>query len=353
MIIVVGGAGYVGSVLCRDLINRGHEVKVIDRGLFGLDGLNNFLIDIVIKDQRDIDVHDFHGAETVINIGGLSNDPTAEWAREANMELNGYNAGYLAECCGAAGVKRYIFGSSCSIYDRGVLGDEETGLLFENAHVDPKAAYSSAKLLGEQEIARVKEKVYPQLEAVILRKGTLFGWSPRMRYDLVVNTFVRHAMEYGKITAFYGGRMWRPLCSVQDASSAYIRVATADPEDVDGKLFNVVALNARISELALEVAEYLKEVDVSVDVIGDQEYQAVRSYQVSGSKMTKELGWFPVVGLRPAVHEMVRKAREDGYGDFHNAKYYNIKWLKSLGTAAAIIKKNFQLDPDDLLETLR
>lgn len=352
MIIVVGGAGYVGSVLCRDLVNRGHEVKVFDRGLFGLDGINSFLVDVIIKDQRDIDVHDFYGADTVINIGGLSNDPTAEWAREANMELNGHNAGYLAECAGAAGVKRYIFGSSCSIYDRGVFDTNEQELLTEEALVDPKAAYSSAKLLGEQKIAEIKEGLYPELETVILRKGTLFGFSPRMRYDLVVNTFVRHAMESGKITAFYGGRMWRPLCSVQDASKAYIMVATADSDRVDGQIFNVVAFNTRISELALEVAEYLRISGVDVDVFGDQEYQSVRSYQVSGAKLIRELGWFPEVPLGVAVKHMVHMAGK-GYSDFHNPKYYNIAWLKSLGTAAGILKKNFNLDPDDLLETLR
>ena len=353
MITVVGGAGYVGSVLCRDLVYRGYQVKVIDRGLFGFDGLNEIKdqIELVVKDQRDIDVADLRGSETVINIGGLSNDPTAEWAKEANQELNGRNVGFLAELAGNAGCDRYIFGSSCSIYDRGVF-EQGSLALTEEAYVNPSAAYSSAKLTGERLIAEVKEK-YPDLTTVILRKGTLFGLSPRMRYDLVVNTFVRHAMDSGNITAFYMGRMWRPLCSVQDASKAYIAAATAEKDLVDEQIFNVVGFNARISELALEVAEHLRELSIPVQVRGDLGYQSVRSYQISGAKLRKTLGWYPEVSLRDAVHEMALAVKDNQYADFANPKYYNIRWLRTLGEVSAIIKADFKLDPDDLLETLR
>src|SRR5262249_11024402 len=156
----------------------------------------------------------------------------------------------LAETCLQRGVRRYLFASSCSIYDRGVSIDGQDVIQDETFEVDPRAAYSASKHAAEKGLL---EMAGDRFCPVILRKGTIFGFSPRMRYDLVVNTFVKDAMKKGHITLHYGGEMWRPLVDVHDVARAYIACLRAEEDKVAGQIFNLAYRNFRISELALRV----------------------------------------------------------------------------------------------------
>lgn len=336
-VLLIGGAGYVGCILAEELLERGYTVKIYDRLYYGGQGLEKIRerVKIEIGDMRKMSKETLEGIDSVINLGGLSNDPTAEYNPKANYEMNTVAIGTTAKLCKEKGIKRYLFASSCSIYDVGVEAMEKDVIFDEEAKVSPKAAYSSSKFEGEKILLKMVDKNFCP---VILRIGTIYGFSPRMRYDLVVNTFVKDALSKGHLTAFYGGEMWRPLVDVRDAARAYIACLEADEEKVEAQIFNIIYGNFRISELALRVKEVLNQIGRNVDVKPDYRYYGVRSYRVSGKKIDKVLGFRPAVSIEETVKDMVEKIYQYGYNDFDNPKYYNISWMKLLEEMEKIIK---------------
>jgi nucleoside-diphosphate-sugar epimerase len=335
-ILLVGGAGYVGSVLTQELLERGYAVRVLDRLYFGEIGLGGVRdrVELVVGDMRTLKAEILRDVEAVVNVGGLSNDPTAEYNPQANHEMNTVAAHRLAELCAANGVRRYIYASSCSIYDRGVGSDSHDDLLDEESPVDPRAAYSSSKYEAE---GLLLEMAGDGFCPIILRKGTIYGFSPRMRYDLVVNTFVKDALSKGVITIHYGGEMWRPLVEVRDVARAYIACLRADEDVVRGQIFNVSFTNFRISELALRVRETFRSLGRNVDIRSDYGYRGVRSYRVSGAKLQRTLNYRPKVTVEEAVRHMVEQIEHHGFDDFSNPRYYNIRWMRLLEEAQQII----------------
>lgn len=326
----------MGSVLAWELLERGFAVKILDRLYYGENGLRDIRdrVELVVGDMRVVDPSLLEDVDAVINLGGLSNDPTAEYNPKANYEMNTVAAIRLAEMCQEAGVQRYIFASSCSIYDRGVGNDERDVLQDEDSQVDPRAAYSSSKWAAEKGLlAMAGDNFCP----VILRKGTIYGFSPRMRYDLVVNTFVKDALSKGYITVYYGGEMWRPLVDVRDVARAYITCLQADKELVKGEIFNVSYRNMRVSELALRVRDALRDVGIDIEIEADYSYRGVRSYRVSTAKIQRVLGFQPKISIEESVKDMVVKIHQYGYEDFENPRYYNIRWMRLLEEAARII----------------
>jgi len=336
-ILLVGGAGYVGAVLAEELLERGYAVKVFDRLYYGQDGLRDIRdrVELVVGDMRTAGPEVLEGVDAVINVGGLSNDPTAEYNPRANYEMNTVATQTLAASCKQQGVRRYLFASSCSIYDRGVGDDRKDMLQDESAEVTPRAAYSRSKYEAERALLEMADRDFCP---VILRKGTIYGFSPRMRYDLVVNTFVKDALSKGVLTLHYGGEMWRPLVDVRDAARAYIACLEAEEEKVRGQIFNVSFQNVRISELALRVREALRQEGVQVDIRPDYGYKGVRSYRVSAQKIERTLGVRPQVTIEESVADMVDKIRRYGYTDFDNPKYYNIRWMRLLEEAQQVIQ---------------
>ena len=336
-ILVVGGAGYVGSVLVQELLDRGFAVKVFDRLYFGSDGLRDVAdrVELSVGDMRSLPRGLLDDVEAVVNVGGLSNDPTAEYNPQANHEMNTVATLTLARHCVQAGVRRYVFASSCSIYDRGVVDEERDVVQDEESDVDPRAAYSGSKYAAERGLLEMaSERFCP----VLLRKGTIFGFSPRMRFDLVVNSFVKDALGRGAISLHYGGEMWRPLVDVRDAARAYILALQADESLVRGQVFNVVQRNYRIAELALRVRTALREAGVEADVAPDYGYRGVRSYRVSGRKIEQVLGYRAEVSVEDSVKNMVAQLRAQGTVDLEHPRHYNIRWLRLLEEADKVLK---------------
>src|ERR1035438_2794904 len=328
-ILVVGGAGYLGCVLVEELLNRGYAVTVFDRLFFGDEGLRRFRdrVRLLTGDIRSMPPTVMEGVSAIINLAGLSNDPTAEYNPEANHQMNTVATRALAELARSQGVKRYLFASSCSIYDVGVVDEERDVLLNEDAAVEPHAAYAVSKLAGEKELLALQDETF---SPVILRMGTLFGFSPRMRYDLVVNTFVKDAFLKGVITLHFGGQMWRPLVDVRDAARAYVIALEAPDSLVSGQIFNIVAENYRISELALRVREGLRQKGMNTEIHSQFQYSGIRNYRVSGKKIFQALNYKPVISVEESVKTLVEKIREYGYTDFDNSRYYNIRWMQLL-----------------------
>jgi nucleoside-diphosphate-sugar epimerase len=288
----------------------------------------------VTADMRRIGPELLADCDAVVNIGGLSNDPTAEYNPRANFEMNTVAAETLAEAARAAGVRRYILASSCSIYDWGVSDEGRDAVQTEDSEVQPRAAYATSKYEAERRVLALANETF---SPVALRKGTVYGFSPRMRYDLVVNTFVKDALSQGEITVYYGGEMWRPLVDVRDVARAYIACLEARPEAVSGEVFNVSYRNVRIAELALRVRASLRDLGVTCDIRPDYSYRGVRSYRVSSGKIERVLGFRPVVSVEDSVRDMVTQIRRGASADFDNPRYYNIRWLKLLEEAERIV----------------
>lgn len=323
-VLVTGGAGYVGSRLVPRLLDAGHRVRVVDKLLFGGETLEPFRdqIELVTADIRGVDAAVFDGMEAVLHLAGLSNDPTAEYNPEANKSINTDATIRLARMAKEQRVSRFIFASSCSIY---YTHTPDAELRTEEYPVEPQAPYSWSKHQAEVGLMRLADGAFCP---VALRKGTVFGQSPRMRYDLVVNTFARDAYSKRRLTLHAGGRMWRPLLHIDDAVTAYLSVVSAPEDRIRGRVFNVLSDNFQILKLAHEVRRTLEghkgiRLDLEIQQVG-----VSRSYRVAGEKFRDALGFQPTYGLPNAVDEMW-DALELGV-DLDNPIYYNIRWLELL-----------------------
>jgi len=337
-ILVIGGAGYVGSILVRELLEKGYAVKVLDRMFFGDVGIQGVIdrIELVMDDVRLMNPDVLDDVQSIINLGGLSNDPTAEYNPQANFEMNTVAAEKVAILAKERGIKRHVYASSCSVYYAPAGVDSEDVILTESADIHPKAAYSKSKFEAEKRLLALADEHFCP---VILRKGTIFGFSPRMRYDLVVNTFLKTALSTRELNLHYGGEMWRPLVDIHDAASAYILALEAPEDKVRGEIFNIASKNFRVSELALKVYQILNDRNVDVKIKSDYRYKGIRSYRVSTDKAEDILGFRPKITLEESIVTMLEMIQKYGYTDFDHPRYYNIKWMKLLEEIQDIIQK--------------
>lgn len=327
-VLVTGGAGYIGSVLVPKLLGRGHSVRVVDRMFWGLPHYAGVPgVELVNADVRQLPEGVFEGIEAVDHLAGFSNDPTAEFSPEANWQMNAAATDSIAALCRSANVRRLIFGSSCSLYDG---AEDPGGLLRENAELNPSGAYASSKRYSEVAFLR---HAGPGFEPVILRQATVFGWSPRMRFDLVVNAFVKDALVRQRLILHGGGRMWRPLVNIDDLAEAHIACLEAPAELVAGETFNVVSENYKVRELAEVVASALVKLGKPVALEDGPLPGVVRNYRCDGAKLRERLGIESSTTPGMAVNELVRRFGQTPAEQFGHPKYYNIEWMKLLEAA--------------------
>jgi nucleoside-diphosphate-sugar epimerase len=325
LVLVTGGAGYIGAVLVPMLVARGYRVRVVDRFYWGTAPLAAVLdrVELVHADVRTLPTDALDGVDAVVHLAGLSNDPTAEWAPEANWQMNALATERLAEFCCRAGVRRLTYGSSCSIYD----GLPPGKVYDENAEVQPRGAYATSKRYGEEALlAHAGSDFCP----VILRQATVYGFSPRMRYDLVVNTFLKDALSRGRLSLHGGGWMWRPLVDVTDVARAHIACLEAPEETVRGEIFNVVHDNYQIRQLAMLVAGSAQLFGHPVALEEAPLPPLVRDYRCSGQKLRERLGFEATITPLESIADMLRRVTEGGYSDFDHPRFYNIAWMTLL-----------------------
>ncbi len=313
-ILIAGGGGYVGSALIPKLLDRGYHIDVVDLFWFG-----NHLpkeANVIHKDIFKLDVNDLKGYNQVIFLAGLSNDPMAEFSPSQNFISNAAAPAYLAYISKRAGVRRYIYASSCSVY-----GYTVNQLYDELAPASCGYPYGISKLQGEQAVMQMVDKTF---SVICLRKGTVSGYSPRMRLDLIVNTMFKTALASRMIT-INNPSIWRPILSIQDASSAYIRAIEAN-EDISG-IFNVASGNYTVGEVADIVktvfADELKmEVGLTIKHIED-----FRNYKVSFEKAKNVLSFKPNHDVESIVYDLI--SQREKFKDFDNPLYYNIQVFKA------------------------
>ena len=267
-ILIAGGAGYVGSALIPHLLDRGYKIDVVDLFWFG----NNLPSEagILEKDIFDLQVADLSGYDQVIFLAGLSNDPMADFSPAKNFIFNASAPAYLAYIAKKAKVRRYIYASSCSVY-----GYTENELFDENCPVNSSYPYGISKLQGER---AVMQMVDSEFSVIALRKGTVSGYSPRMRYDLIINTMFKCAMKEGVIHV-NDPAIWRPFLGIEDAAMAYTRAVEAS-ESISG-IYNIASGNHTVGEVAdlVKIAveeEFGKKIALDIRHIRD-----ARNYKVS------------------------------------------------------------------------
>lgn len=309
-ILVAGGAGYVGSVLVPQLLNRGYEVDVVDLLWFG-----NYLPEGTKVTQRDLmslDQNELHQYDQIVFIAGLSNDPMAEYSPSRNFTDNAALPAYLCYTAKLAGVKRLVYGCSCSVY-----GYSSNGPCDETAVASSSYPYGISKLQGEFACLSLQNVNF---SVISLRKGTVSGYSPRMRLDLIVNTMFKTAIAEKTITV-NNPSIWRPVIDVRDAASAYIRAIEAD-YNISG-IFNISCGNYTVGEVADYVREGVKEylgIDTRIVIKNIVDY---RNYKVKTEKARSILSFNPRFTVKDIVKNLADNLKY--FKDIENPNYYNIK----------------------------
>jgi nucleoside-diphosphate-sugar epimerase len=331
-VLVTGGAGYIGVVLCRQLLEAGHRPVVLDRLFWGRKPLAGLDVEVVPGDLRDFDDAWLAGIDAVCHLAGLSNDPTAEYNTEANWQMNAVGTERLVAACKAHGIRRFTFASSASIYDSEASSHDQTRspiMCDETTVVQPRGAYSISKKFAEDVILRAADADFAP---VVFRQGTVYGYSPRMRFDLVVNTFLKDAIVRRRLFLHGGGWMWRPLVDVEDVAAVHVLALTAPLDRIRGQIFNVLEENYQIRQLAMLVAGSLSLVDppIRVDLLEAPLPKIVRNYRMSNAKLSAALNFTPSRTVLESIEAMIGKLPLDPGDDLGDPRYYNIRWMTLL-----------------------
>jgi nucleoside-diphosphate-sugar epimerase len=327
-VLVTGGGGYIGLELCRQLLERGDRVRVVDRFFFGMAPVEALAlehagrVEVITGDLRAWDDAWLDGIDGVSHLAGLSNDPTAEYNPDANWQMNAIATERLGEACRRRGVRRFVFGSSASLYDG--IGP---GMFDEQTPVDPRGAYSISKRYGEEALLRLAGADFAP---TILRQGTVYGYSPRMRFDLVVNTFVRDAITRQKLFLHGGGWQWRPLVDVSDVARAHIVVLDAPLDAVGGEIFNLMQENYQVRQLAMLVAGSLLLLGRTIRLEDAPLPKIVRDYRMTNLKMTQRTGFTPAVTVLESIDIMLKMLPIDDVVFLTNPRHNNIAWMTML-----------------------
>ncbi len=281
-VFVTGNHGYLGSLLAPELIRKGHEVIGLDTGfykerfLYRTNAINPYTI---VKDLRDVTADDLRGVDAIVHMAELSNDPAGQLSPTITYEINHQGSLRLAEIARKAGVKRFVYMSSCSVY-----GVSDQDYVTEESPVNPQTAYAECKTYVERDVQPMASDSF---SPTFMRNATAYGASPGMRFDVVLNNLSGLAWTTKKIQMTSDGTPWRPLVHGLDIAQAIIEVLGAPREAIHNQIFNVgdTAHNYRVKEIAQIVAEAFPGCELSFGTASSDN----RSYRVSFAKIQKHL----------------------------------------------------------------
>ncbi len=316
-VLVVGGGGYLGSVLTQKLLTGGFRVRVLDSFIYGRRPLDVLAddpnLDIVEGDLRNIHTCVSSLAETdaVVLLAAIVGDPASKVRPTETIETNVLAAQALASACKLHHINRFLYASTCSVYGMG------GSLLDEEAPLNPVSLYARTKIESENIILGMGDEYF---SPTILRMGTLYGYSPRMRFDLVVNTMSMKSFIDRRIQVF-GGRQWRPLLGVEDAAEVYVRCLEANLQDVGNQIFNVGSNNQNYQ--IDEVAEIIGNALGGIPISRDNSNLDARDYRVCFAKLNQMLGFTPQQTVDDAARKIWEKLQSGIIGDPTQRIYYN------------------------------
>ncbi|MBI2542900.1 MAG: SDR family oxidoreductase [Candidatus Aenigmarchaeota archaeon] len=320
-VLVTGSEGYVGTVLVRQLVEKGYDVTGLDTGYYGDCNIvdPNIEIPIIRKDVRDISSIDLQNVDAILHLAAMSNDPLSFFNPEITMDINFKASLNLAALAKKANIGKFIFASSCSSY-----GINNTGIVDENSKLNPITAYAQSKALAEHEILKLASNDF---NIVLFRSATVNGLAPRLRFDLVVNNLTGLALTTGKISIKSDGTPWRPTVHVEDNCSAFLLALEA--ESIPSRLYNIGSTDENYQ--IKDIAEVIRD-NVDCDVEFQNQDPDSRSYRVNCDKIKNDLNFKIKWPLEKSVKELVKNLTELGlnHSEFDSRKYNRLKQIKYL-----------------------
>jgi nucleoside-diphosphate-sugar epimerase len=328
-ILVLGAGGYIGSVLTDLLLIKKYKVHAYDRFFFGIETLKKNIANknlvIIKKDIRDIETKDFDKIDHVIDLAALSNDPSCELDTKLTRDINFHGRMKAARLASKNKVKKYIFSSTCSVY-----GDTKDNVVDETSKLAPISEYAKSSVDCEKVL--LNEFNNKDFCTTIIRNGTVFGVSPRMRFDLVVNLMTLTAFEKAKIYILGGGDQYRPLIHVKDVCDCIYKILKSKNNLVKNEIFNLGIENKKISEIAFMIQNTLNK-EIIIEKIEDDNDK--RNYNVSFEKIKKKIKFFPKYSINFGIQEVYQSLKTKKITK--NQKTSTVEWYKFLINSKKII----------------
>lgn len=345
-VLVVGGAGYIGSVLTRQLLDKGYRVRVLDMGMFGHESLQSMAghprLEVMSGDFRNVEdvVRALRNTDAVVHLAAIVGDPACALDKEATISMNYAAARMMAQLTRANGISRFVFASTCSVYG---ASDE---IRTEESELNPVSLYATTKIDAERALLETADDVF---QPTILRFATAYGWSLRPRFDLVANLFSAQAVTDRHIRII-NGEQWRPFVHTTDIARACVMAVEAPLDKVGCQVFNVGdhSQNYTLQQLGQIVAEC--EPGTRVEEITNDEDP--RNYRVDFTRIQRVLGFRASVDLRDGVREMVEAVRAGKIINWKDPVYSNLKTLQQDGQNILRLQQPSS-DEEELRETRR
>jgi len=326
-VLIVGGAGYIGSILCRKLLAAGHRVRVLDNLIYGDSAIRELLSDprfeLITGDCRHIQsvVAALRDVKSVVHLAAIVGDPACEQNRQSALEINYAATRMLLEVARGNGVERFVFASSCSVYGA------TDHLMDEYSKVQPISLYAETKVDSEKAVLGARSETF---HPTVLRFATVFGHSPRPRFDLVVNLLTAKAHKEGVITIF-NGEQWRPFIHVADVAEGIVCVLQAEKPLISGEIFNVgdSHLNHTLSAIANKIRSAFPQTQVEHVENADR-----RNYRVSFNKIRDRLGFECSTTVDAGIAELKLAFENNQIVDHTSIEYHNQRFLVQNGSPA-------------------
>ena len=326
-ILVTGSEGYIGTVLVEVLLKKGYRVDGIDICYFSngnLDKSKRMNYNLISKDLRDINLSDIdNGYDAIIHLAALSNDPLGMLNEQLTFDINYHESVRLATLAKKAKISRFIYSSSCSLYGQG-----GSLALTEESESNPQTAYGKSKILAEQGIAKLADENF---SPVYMRNATAYGFSPRMRFDLVVNSLSGYAMTDNEIKILGDGKPWRPIVHIRDIIGAMLAAVESSREVIHNQAFNVGDGNEnyQILTIAKEVSNFFPGCAIT---IAKKDAGDTRDYNVSFSKLNNILKYKCEWTLRQGIEELYNVFQDISLDkvEFENSNYTRLKEIERL-----------------------
>jgi nucleoside-diphosphate-sugar epimerase len=325
-VLMTGHRGYLGSVMAERFMAAGHAVSGLDAGFYDECRLTTEppYVYGIKKDLRELEAHDVEGFDAVVHLAALSNDPIGSLNSAWTSEINEHGSIRLAKLARQAGVERFLFSSSCIMY--GAIGTE---FVDESSPLDPKTEYARSKVAAERAIS---ELATPGFSPVFLRNGTVYGMSPSMRFDTVVNNLVGEAVALGTVTLVGDGSPWRPVVNIEDVASAFLAALTAPREDLHNQAINAGSdsVNHTVREIAEMVVQAVPGSRLRCMALPDADH---RTYRADFTKIGRLLPEFKVKWqLREGIEQLYGDLRKIGLSSsrLRDPRHTRLSWLKHL-----------------------
>lgn len=323
-VLLTGGAGYLGSVLCRKLLNKGYKVRVLDNLTYGDEGIKELYghknFEFIKGDVRNISevIETLREVDAAIHLAAIVGDPASQWDPKKTIEINYLSTKAVAEACKYNQINKFLFTSTCSVYGASKNPNDR---LDENSPLNPVSLYAETKIKSEEGILSLADENFLP---TIFRFGTLYGVSPRMRFDLVINTLTAKAAIEKKISIF-GGNQWRPNLDVSDAAEACVIWLESPIGKSGGEIFNVGGnkQNYKIIEIGKLIKKNIPETEVKIEKGKDDS----RDYNVSFDKIAKVLGFKVKKTMEKGILEIKNLLESKKIKDFNQSKYNNYRFL--------------------------